>query len=278
MRDGERNGDAAGKPDASRDHDIRKAGRDEERDARFVEIPGAAGKRRGNATRRLREVEVGEDAVRGDDGETIGGDISILAPLRMRCSSNGSSLRGPVAAIVVLGSPAMQRLVFAAAFVCVAAGAAAQGNATTAVYRYRAAIAALLQLKPGMVAAEVGSGPGVIGPEMAPLVAPGGRVIAATLDRKSASTNLEPASVDAVALIAVFGVVDQHRQLLEKLAAALKPGGALLVVDVPQENDGKKVTGIEADEVVQLATAAGLKREAESGIVPGHYAIRFRKP
>jgi len=29
--------------------------------------------------------------------------------------------------------------------------------------------------------------------------------------------------------------------------------------------------------VVMLATAAGFKRETESGIVPGHYAIRFRK-
>ena len=173
----------------------------------------------------------------------------------------------------------MQKLVSAAAIICVASATlAAQGNAATAVYRYRAAIAALLQLKPGMVAAEVGSTPGVIGPEMAPLVGSAGRVISATLDRKTAATNLEPASVDAVALITVFGVIDRHQDLLERMAAALKPGGALLVVDVPQENDGKKTIGIEAEDVVKLATDAGLKREAESGIVPGHYAIRFRKP
>ena len=174
----------------------------------------------------------------------------------------------------------MKRLMPAAALICALAGVAvvAQGNAASAPSRYRAAIASLLQLKPGMVAAEVGSTPAVIGSEMAPLVAPGGRVISATLDRTRGATNLEPASVDAVALIAVFGVVDRHKELLEEMAAALKPGGALLVVDVPQENDGRKVVGIEADDVVRLATAAGLKREAESGIVPGHYAIRFRKP
>lgn len=169
----------------------------------------------------------------------------------------------------------------ATALICAVAlqmGLAAQGNAANAPSRYRAAIAALLQLKPGMVAAEVGSTPAVIGSEMAPLVAPGGRVISATLDRTRGATNLEPASVDAVALIAVFGVIDRHKELLEHTAAALRPGGALLVVDVPQENDGKKVVGIEADDVVRLATSAGLKREAESGIVPGHYAIRFRKP
>ena len=174
----------------------------------------------------------------------------------------------------------MKRFVPAAAVLCLAAATltAAQGTASTAVYRYRAAIAALLQLKPGMVAAEVGSTPGVIGPEMAPLVGSGGRVISASLDRKTAATNLEPASVDAVALVTVFGLIDQHKDLLDRMAAVLKPGGALLVVDVPQENDGKKVVGIEAEDVVKLATAAGLKREAESGIVPGHYAIRFRKP
>jgi precorrin-6B methylase 2 len=175
----------------------------------------------------------------------------------------------------------MQRWLPATALICgvmTAVALAAQANAASAPSRYRAAIAALLQLKPGMVAAEVGSTPGVIGSEMAPLVGPGGRVISATLDRTTASANLEPASVDAVALITVFGVVDRHKELVEKMAAALKPGGALLVVDVPQENDGRKIIGIEADDLVRLATAAGLKREAESGIVPGHYAIRFRKP
>lgn len=57
-----------------------------------------------------------------------------------------------------------------------------------------------------MVAADVGSTPGVIGPEMAPLVGAGGRVISAPLDRKAGSADLELASVDAVALITVFGV------------------------------------------------------------------------
>lgn len=167
----------------------------------------------------------------------------------------------------------------AAALVCaVVAPLAGQGNAATAVYRYRAAIAALLQLKPGMVVAEVGSTPAVIASELTPLVGPTGRVINATLDRASGAIGVEPASADAVALIEVFGVTERHKDLVDRAAAALKPGGVLLVVDVPQENDGRKVVGIEADGVVALAAAAGLKRETESGIVPGHYSIRFRKP
>ena len=173
----------------------------------------------------------------------------------------------------------MLRFVAAAALVCVAAATptSAQGTASTAVHRYRAAIAALLQLKPGMVAAEVGSSASVIAPEMRPLVGPGGRIITATFDAAAGTTSLEPASVDAVALVTVLGATDRHQLLFEHLAAALKPGGALLVVDVPQENDGRKVVGLEAEDVVKLAAAAGLKREAESGIVPGHYAVRLRK-
>ena len=173
----------------------------------------------------------------------------------------------------------MQRFAAAAAMVCVAAAAvAAQGNAATAVYRYRAAIAALLQLKPGMVVAEVGSTSAVIASELTPLVGANGRVINATLDRKTGAIGVDPASADAVALIEVFGATDRHDVVVDRAAAALKPGGVLLVVDVPQENDGRKVVGLEADDVVKLALAAGLKREAESGIVPGHYSIRFRKP
>jgi hypothetical protein len=174
----------------------------------------------------------------------------------------------------------MRSLVPAVALVCALppSPALAQADGGGAVYRYRAAIAALLQLKPGMIAAEVGPSPAVVVPEMAPKVAANGRAFAATLDQKTGATNLEPGSVDAIALIAALGPVEQPKALLDGLAAALKPGGALLVVDVPQENDGKKVVGMEADDVVTLAAAAGLKREAESGIVPGHYSIRFRKP
>ena len=172
----------------------------------------------------------------------------------------------------------MQRFAAAAALVCMAAAeAAAQGNAATAVYRYRSAIAALLQLKPGMAVAEIGPAAAVISSELTPLVGANGRVVTGTLDRKTGAIGVEAGSVDAIALIEVFGVTDRHKDVVERAAAALKAGGVLLVVDVPQENDGKKTVGIEADDVVKLAAAAGLKREAESGIVPGHYSIRFRK-
>jgi len=173
----------------------------------------------------------------------------------------------------------MSRTILGVALACLASAgvAAVQPDQSSAVYRYRSAIASLMQLKPGMTAAEVAATPGVLGPEMKLQVGAGGKSITATLDRQTAATNLEPASVDAVAVLSTLTIVQQPKALFEGIAKALKPGGVLLVVDVPQENDGKRVVGLEADDVVKLATAAGFKREAESGIVPGHYAIRFRK-
>jgi hypothetical protein len=37
------------------------------------------------------------------------------------------------------------------------------------------------------------------------------------------------------------------------------------------------MVGIDADDLIPLAAAAGLARERENGLVPGHYALIFRK-
>src|SRR6188474_2221875 len=131
--------------------------------------------------------------------------------------------------------------------------AARNENASAATYRYRTAIAGLLQLKPGMVAAEIGPGSAFVARTMASQVAPNGRVIAATLDREMAAyvaeraksegiqnlstlvvqsdgAGLEAASLDAVAIVGAFGSLTARREMLQSVAAALKPGGALVIV------------------------------------------------
>jgi ubiquinone/menaquinone biosynthesis C-methylase UbiE len=176
-----------------------------------------------------------------------------------------------------------------------------QENASSAAFRYRAAIAGLLQLKPGMVAAEVGAGSGFEARAMCSQVGPGGRVIASTLDPgmvaymteraraeglqnftavlgEPASTGLPPASIDAAVVVNAFSAFTRQADMLQSIAASLKPGGALLIVDLPREGLGAAQIGIDADDLVKLAAAAGFKREAESSVVPGQYAIRFRKP
>ena len=179
--------------------------------------------------------------------------------------------------------------------------AARYENASSATFRYRVAIAALLQLKPGMVAAEIGTTSGFVARALAAQVGPTGRVIAATADPKMAAymtdrargegianlsalvarpgaTGLEAEPVDAIAIVNAFSAFPNQPAMLQALASSLKPGGALLIVDLPREGQGASQIGIDADDLVKLATAAGFKREAESSVVPGQYAIRFRKP
>jgi ubiquinone/menaquinone biosynthesis C-methylase UbiE len=179
--------------------------------------------------------------------------------------------------------------------------AAKQENASVAAFRYRVAIAGLLQLKPGMAVAEVGAVSGYVARAMAPQVGPNGRVIASTEQpamvvymgkraeaeglknfsvvlAQPAATGLEPASIDAAVVVNTFSAFPRQAEMLQAIAGALKPGGALLIVDLPREGIGSAQVGIDADDLVKLATAAGFKREAESSVVPGQYAIRFRKP
>jgi ubiquinone/menaquinone biosynthesis C-methylase UbiE len=170
-----------------------------------------------------------------------------------------------------------------------------------AVFRYRVAIAGLLDLKPGMTAAEVGATTGFVARAMAAQVAPNGHVVATVADARLAAyvneraraegagavdavvakpgrSGLEPASVDAIAIADAFSTFTDQAAMIRDLAGALKPGGALLIVDFAREGQGATQAGIDADEVIALAAAAGLTREAESSVVPGHYALRFRKP
>ena len=168
-----------------------------------------------------------------------------------------------------------------------------------AVFRYRVAIAGLMELKPGMTAAEIGAGSGFLSRVIAQQVGPGGRVIATELDDKmvaymnerakaegltnfaalkgeTASSALEPASVDAIAMVNTYSFFDRPKEMLQSAVKALKPGGLLLIVDIPQTGSGASRSGVEAEDVIAAATAAGLSPAGESAVVPGHYALRFR--
>jgi precorrin-6B methylase 2 len=170
----------------------------------------------------------------------------------------------------------------------------------SATFRYRVHIVNLLQLKPGMSAAEVGAGSGFISRVIAERVGPEGRVTAVDSDPRmvaymterakaegianmtarqasGATTGLEPASMDAIAIVGRLGTFAKPAEVLGSIAATLKPKGLLVVVDTPREGQGATATGIDAEEVVTLAAGAGLDRVDENGTVPGHFALRFRK-
>ena len=280
MRHPERDGDAAGQPDTAGDGDVGEARGDEEPDARARELASNRGELAGDPRRGVGEIDVRKDAVSGDDGETVASDALIVAASRPPSSTTPSHPRRHATLSRMPATDehrlATHTILAAATIAATMAVAYAQPDASNAVYRYRAAIAALMQIKPGMTVAEVGTSSNVLGSELLALVGSGGRVISAPVD-KVGVTKLEPASVDAVALLGTLPFVLEPKTLFDGLAKAVKPGGVLLVVDLPQENDGKRVVGRQAEDGVTLAAAAGLKTETESGIVPGHYAIRFRK-
>lgn len=168
------------------------------------------------------------------------------------------------------------------------------------IFRYRAAIVGLMQLKPGMTAAEVGAGSGFMARFMVTKVGTEGRIFANDLEPKMVEymkaraakeglanftavqgqakvTGFEPGSVDAVALVQTFSYLDYPDDMLKSLNEALKPQGLLLVVDFPREGAPPAAPGMDAEEVISMAEAAGFTRVGENGVVPGHYALIFRK-
>lgn len=169
-----------------------------------------------------------------------------------------------------------------------------------ALFRYRAAMAGILQVKPGMRVGEVGAGSGYLSRFIADKVGPEGHVYANELEAKmvaymndraaqeglknftavtgtATATGFQPESLDGIAVVYAFSFFDEREAMMKSMHASLKPGGALLIVDLPSEQVGTRMAGIDADELIALAAAAGLSRERENGVIPGHYALIFRK-
>ena len=181
-----------------------------------------------------------------------------------------------------------------------AAFAAEFEEPSRALFRYRAAMAGLIGVKPGMKVGEVGAGSGYLSRYMAEQVGPEGHVYANELEVKmvaymkdraakeglenltvikgtATSTGFEPESLDAVAVVYALSFFDEREAMLKSIHSSLKPGGAFLVVDLPSEQVAARMVGIDAEDLIALAATAGLSRERENGVVPGHYALVFRK-
>ena len=169
-----------------------------------------------------------------------------------------------------------------------------------ALFRYRAAMTGLMQVKPGMKVGEVGAGSGALSRFLAEKVGPDGHVYANELEDKMltymrdraskegiknltvvkgtpTSTGFEPESLDALAAVYSFSFFDKQTEMLQSMHEALKPGGVMLIVDIPSEQVGSATVGADADAVVALASQHGFTRAGENGVVPGHYALIFRK-
>lgn len=117
-----------------------------------------------------------------------------------------------------------------------------------------------LDLKPGMVVADVGAGSGYYTFRMAPLVGDKGKVLASDIQqemldiivekaKKKAITNVEPVKgtvtdpklpakgVDLILLVDVYHEFDHPFEMAEKMVEALKPGGRLVFVEFRLEDE-----------------------------------------
>jgi ubiquinone/menaquinone biosynthesis C-methylase UbiE len=168
----------------------------------------------------------------------------------------------------------------------------------------RHAIVAALELRPGMVVADVGAGTGLFTRLMAPAVQPGGQVVAVDITESfventvrtareqglenvsgivgtATDTGLEAGSVDLVFTCDTYHHFEYPQSMLDSIRRALRPGGQLIVIDY------EKIAGfsspwvmghVRADKqtVIREIEQAGFTLLGEeTGFLRGNYFLRF---
>lgn len=175
-------------------------------------------------------------------------------------------------------------------------------------------LAEVLELKPGMTVADVGTGGGAMTVVLGQWLGPSGRVFATditesalrrtreyakseglanvtVLEGAEAATNLPPACCDAIFMRDVYHHITQPEAFNKSLAASIKPGGRLAVIDFlarpgtqvfPGVNPNRGGHGIPPAIVVSEVSAAGVTHVKTADHWPDEkerlFLVLFRKP
>ena len=128
----------------------------------------------------------------------------------------------------------------------------------------------LLELKPGMTVADVGAGFGAWTMRLSRFIGPNGRVYATdvgvpqlaalrdavqrekltnvtVIEGSPGSTNLPAACCDAILIRDVYHHITQPADIVKSIAASLKPGGRLAVIDFPPRPKTEVPAGVPAN-------------------------------
>jgi ubiquinone/menaquinone biosynthesis C-methylase UbiE len=159
-----------------------------------------------------------------------------------------------------------------------------------------------LRLEPGMVVADVGAGSGYLSRRMAPLVAPGGRVIAQDIQPEMLSllaktaqepryANIEPllgavddtrlpaGGVDLAIMVDVYHELEYPYEVLASIVRSLKPGGRVAFVEYRGEDDAVPIKALHKMTEKQIRAEAGqvgLRWERTSRRLPWQHLVIFQ--
>ena len=161
-------------------------------------------------------------------------------------------------------------------------------------------VVAAMAITPGMTVADIGAGTGYFLPYLARAVGPTGKVLGQDvepsmvkwIDERAKRENLSnvqgllgaaddpklpPRSVDRVLVVDVWHHIDDRPSFAKKLVAALRPGGAIFIVDYTRESPHgpPQHARISPDEIRQDLAAAGLTTDVLSDVgLPHQYVVR----
>ena len=159
-----------------------------------------------------------------------------------------------------------------------------------------------LDLKPGMVIADIGAGSGYYSSRMAKKVGPAGRVYAtdiqpgmiAILERRIKAENLAnvtpvlgamddpslpPQSIDLAIMVDVYHELQQPQLFLQRLKAAFKPGGRLVLLEFRKEDPQVPILEVHkmsVAEVKQELEAEGYALDRVIDVLPWQHIIVLR--